>query len=122
MDENERRRRMYGWLLLVVGVVVIIGFVIATFLQKPAPPGKEMVGKTPPAKHWADACFRCHRGMPPAPAVVGKPLPANHPTAKCDTCHKGYEAVPLTSDTKGGRTPGSAPTAPTGQPTDSGTK
>jgi len=99
MEDNPRRRRLLGWLLLTVGVVVIGGFVVATLLQKPAPAGKEIVNKPIPAKHWTDACFACHKGMPPGAALRGKTPPEKHPTQGCANCHKDYRAEAKASST-----------------------
>ncbi len=90
MAGNPRRRRLLGWLLLVAGLVVITVFVAATLLQKPAPRGTEIVGKTAPPNHWTDACFACHRGMPLGAALAGKEPPATHPTEGCANCHQDY--------------------------------
>jgi hypothetical protein len=90
--ETEARRRKLGWVLLGVSMVLVGGIIAASFLQRPAPPGTQIMNKELPKKHPAGPCYQCHKGMATADAIQGKTLPTHHPGNDCAQCHEGYRS------------------------------
>ncbi|MBM3474414.1 MAG: hypothetical protein FJX75_14215 [Armatimonadetes bacterium] len=88
--ETDKRRRKLGYLLLLLPMVLVGGIIVASFLQRPAPPGTQIVNKQLPEKHPPRPCYQCHEGMATGQAIRGKPVPAQHPTKECAQCHEGY--------------------------------
>jgi hypothetical protein len=88
------RARGLAWLLMGLVITVILVIVLSSLLQRPAPPGLEIVGKPVPAKHPAGPCYECHKGMATGAEIQGKRVPAPHPTEQCSQCHAGYQAGP----------------------------
>jgi len=92
--KEQGHSRAFAWLLLGLVVLVIVIVAVVSLLQRPAPPGTEIVNQALPANHPGGPCYQCHEGMATGAEIQSKRLPDQHPAERCSQCHKGYGADP----------------------------